>query len=44
VFLEAMGEDIAILVVVVGDWGMSGLGELRGLFIPLVVQLEWKLP
>jgi hypothetical protein len=43
-----MGDDIAVLVVVVGVEGTSGgclnFGESRGLFIPLVVQPERKLP
>jgi hypothetical protein len=44
----AMGDDIAVLVVVVGVEGTSGgcrdLDDSRGLFIPLVVQPERKLP
>jgi hypothetical protein len=48
-FLVAMGEDIAVLVVVVvgvreANGGCRDLDDSRGLFIPLVVQPERKLP
>jgi hypothetical protein len=47
VFLLVMGEDICGTGggrSGKGDWGMSELGESRGLFIPLVVQPERELP
>jgi hypothetical protein len=48
VFLLVMGEDMVVLVVMVGVREVSGgcrdLDDSRGLFIPLVVQLERKLP
>jgi hypothetical protein len=47
-FLVAMGEDMAVLVVVVevreASGGCRDLDDSRGLFIPLVVQPERKLP
>jgi hypothetical protein len=46
-FLVAMGEDIVVLVVVGVTEVIGGcwkLGGSRGLFIPLVIQPEWKLP
>jgi hypothetical protein len=48
-FLVAMGEDIAVLVLVVvgvgeASGGCRDLGDSEGLFILLVVQPERKLP
>jgi hypothetical protein len=46
-FLEAMGDDMVVVVVVrvrEANGGCRDLDDSRGLFIPLVVQPERKLP